>query len=187
MNFKSLNRGQKKKKPHPKNDTPTPKTNRWPTRDTTPPTIMSEILEALKDAVNPKRREQATTETYDPKTRGPYADPAAAGDGQPEVSPPAAEAQDPGRAEQTDLSSTTTVAGKQQPTTTGPSRSPKRASDAGYGAPEGTYGPHRSRVANALDPRVDSDRDGRPSHGLSDVGPAAAKPVHREGGKYGLS
>ncbi|KAK0649551.1 hypothetical protein B0T16DRAFT_410301 [Cercophora newfieldiana] len=42
---------------------------------------------------------------------------------------------------------------------------------AGYGAgpvgnprstaPEGTYGPHTSRVANALDPRVDSDRDGR--------------------------
>lgn len=39
---------------------------------------------------------------------------------------------------------------------------------AGFGAsggggggsvPEGTYGPHSSRVANALDPRVDSDRD----------------------------
>jgi hypothetical protein len=29
------------------------------------------------------------------------------------------------------------------------------------GAPEGTYGPHNSRIANALDPRVDSDRDGR--------------------------
>ncbi|KAK4039187.1 hypothetical protein C8A01DRAFT_36874 [Parachaetomium inaequale] len=31
----------------------------------------------------------------------------------------------------------------------------------GYGgeAPEGTYGPHTSRMANALDPRVDSDRD----------------------------
>ncbi|KAL2264898.1 hypothetical protein VTJ83DRAFT_7408 [Remersonia thermophila] len=28
-----------------------------------------------------------------------------------------------------------------------------------YGAPEGTYGPHSSRVANAMDPRVDSDRD----------------------------
>lgn len=25
--------------------------------------------------------------------------------------------------------------------------------------PEGTYGPHNSRVANALDPRVDSDLD----------------------------
>jgi hypothetical protein len=29
------------------------------------------------------------------------------------------------------------------------------------GAPEGTYGPHGSRIANALDPRVDSDRDHR--------------------------
>jgi hypothetical protein len=32
------------------------------------------------------------------------------------------------------------------------------------GAPEGTHGPHGSRVANAADPRVDSDRDG--SHNL---------------------
>jgi hypothetical protein len=30
-----------------------------------------------------------------------------------------------------------------------------------HGAPAGTYGPHGSRVANAADPRVDSDRDGR--------------------------
>ena len=30
---------------------------------------------------------------------------------------------------------------------------------SGTGVPEGTYGPHSSRVANALDPRVDSDRD----------------------------
>ncbi|PHH64137.1 hypothetical protein CDD81_5012 [Ophiocordyceps australis] len=29
-----------------------------------------------------------------------------------------------------------------------------------HGAPEGTYGPHESRAANAADPRVDSDRDG---------------------------
>ncbi|KAF7542708.1 hypothetical protein G7046_g10124 [Stylonectria norvegica] len=28
------------------------------------------------------------------------------------------------------------------------------------GAPEGTYGTHNSRVANAADPRIDSDRDG---------------------------
>ncbi|KAK1836414.1 hypothetical protein QBC39DRAFT_406991 [Podospora conica] len=33
------------------------------------------------------------------------------------------------------------------------------------GAPEGTYGPHGSRVANAADPRVDSDRDGSHGHG----------------------
>lgn len=29
-----------------------------------------------------------------------------------------------------------------------------------HSAPEGTHGPHSSRVANAADPRVDSDRDG---------------------------
>lgn len=31
----------------------------------------------------------------------------------------------------------------------------------GYDDPEGTHGPHNSRVANAVDPRVDSDRDHR--------------------------
>lgn len=31
---------------------------------------------------------------------------------------------------------------------------------ATHGAPEGTHGPHNSRIANAMDPRVDSDRDG---------------------------
>lgn len=51
----------------------------------------------------------------------------------------------------------------------------------------GTYGPHRSRIANTLDPRVDPGRDGRPSHGLSDYGGAAAKPANKEGGKRGLS
>ncbi|KAK0611274.1 hypothetical protein B0T14DRAFT_530071 [Immersiella caudata] len=38
------------------------------------------------------------------------------------------------------------------------------------GAPEGTYGPHSSRMANALDPRVDSDRDGRGSMGTASSG-----------------
>jgi hypothetical protein len=33
------------------------------------------------------------------------------------------------------------------------------------GAPEGTYGPHSGRVANAADPRVDSDRDHRGTSG----------------------
>ncbi|KAK3941268.1 hypothetical protein QBC46DRAFT_106849 [Diplogelasinospora grovesii] len=33
-----------------------------------------------------------------------------------------------------------------------------------HNAPEGTHGPHSSRVANAADPRVDSDRDG--SHNM---------------------
>lgn len=34
-------------------------------------------------------------------------------------------------------------------------------SDKKHEAPEGTHGPHSSRVANAADPRVDSDRDHR--------------------------
>lgn len=40
-----------------------------------------------------------------------------------------------------------------------------------HGAPAGTYGPHGSRVANAADPRVDSDRDGR---GAIHTGPGPA-------------
>lgn len=35
---------------------------------------MSEIVENLKDAVDPSRREKATVPTYDPEQRGPYAD-----------------------------------------------------------------------------------------------------------------
>ncbi|KAH7347240.1 hypothetical protein B0T11DRAFT_140539 [Plectosphaerella cucumerina] len=31
----------------------------------------------------------------------------------------------------------------------------------GYNDPAGTHGPHHSAVGNAMDPRVDSDRDGR--------------------------
>lgn len=34
-------------------------------------------------------------------------------------------------------------------------------SDKTHETPEGTSGPHSGRVANAADPRVDSDRDGR--------------------------
>ncbi|KAL2023107.1 hypothetical protein VTK56DRAFT_3713 [Thermocarpiscus australiensis] len=41
-----------------------------------------------------------------------------------------------------------------------------------HGAPAGTYGPHGSRVANAADPRVDSDRDGRGALGSTGPGPA---------------
>ena len=114
---------------------------------------MSDILENIKDAVNPKRREKATPPDYDPKTRGAYAD-----------EPPA-----------------TGQAGLSAPTNTDPStapdRSPKLATNTNLNAPEGTFGPHESRVANALDPRVDSDRDGRPSHGISDYGGAAANPA----------
>lgn len=42
----------------------------------------------------------------------------------------------------------------------------------GSGAPEGTYGTHNSRVANAADPRIDSDRDHRGTAATSHVGPA---------------
>lgn len=35
----------------------------------------------------------------------------------------------------------------------------------GYNDPESTHGPHSSRLANAADPRVDSDRDNRGAHG----------------------
>ncbi|KAL2133220.1 hypothetical protein VTI74DRAFT_2729 [Chaetomium olivicolor] len=155
---------------------------------------MSDIIDAIKDAVNPKRREQATVETYDPKKRGPYAEESTSGDGQPELSPPK-EAHDPARREHVDLSSAGKRSGSLASQTlntaeepgTGPNRAPKLATNTGYGAPKGTYGPHKSRIANALDPRVDSDRDGKPSHGLSDVGAAATKPVHKKGAKYGLS
>lgn len=34
-------------------------------------------------------------------------------------------------------------------------------SDKAHEQPEGTHGPHSSRAANAADPRIDSDRDGR--------------------------
>lgn len=40
-----------------------------------------------------------------------------------------------------------------------------------HGAPEGTYGTHNSRIANAADPRIDSDRDGR---GAIGTGPGPA-------------
>ncbi|KAK3385709.1 hypothetical protein B0H63DRAFT_473444 [Podospora didyma] len=40
----------------------------------------------------------------------------------------------------------------------------------GGGVREGTYGPHNSRIANALDPRVDSDMDGRGTTGTTGAG-----------------
>ncbi|KAK1830991.1 hypothetical protein QBC39DRAFT_372302 [Podospora conica] len=45
-------------------------------------------------------------------------------------------------------------------------------------APEGTYGPHTTRTANTLDPRVDSDMDGRA---------AAAAPTHQAPVAAGLN
>lgn len=37
----------------------------------------------------------------------------------------------------------------------------------GYNDPTGTHGPHSSRAANAADPRIDSDRDGRAAPGAA--------------------
>lgn len=64
---------------------------------------MSEIIHAIKDAVNPERREQATVPTYDAQKRGPYPSANVAGSSQPELKPPT-ESQNPSRAEQTYLS-----------------------------------------------------------------------------------
>jgi len=57
---------------------------------------------------------------------------------------------------------------------------------------EGTYGPHGSRIANAADPRVDSDRDNRhlgaagtaggAGGGMMSGGPAAAPGQYHSGG-----
>lgn len=69
---------------------------------------MSEIVDAIKDAVNPKRRQEATVETYDPEKRGPYTDQTTSGDAQPQVSPSTNEGQDARRAEQTNLSNPAT-------------------------------------------------------------------------------
>jgi hypothetical protein len=55
-----------------------------------------------------------------------------------------------------------------------------------HGAPEGTYGPHSSRMANAADPRVDSDRDGRGAHGthgVSGIG-SGPGPAHNTAGPH---
>ena len=49
---------------------------------------MSEIVENLKDAIDPSRREKATVPAYDPQKRGPYAD--STGHGHPEVAVPKA-------------------------------------------------------------------------------------------------
>lgn len=73
---------------------------------------MSDIIESLKDVVDPSRREQATTESYDPHTRGPYPDHKPTTDNNPgslaapEASQPALEKADPARKEQADLSET---------------------------------------------------------------------------------
>ncbi|KAK4119080.1 hypothetical protein N657DRAFT_650637 [Parathielavia appendiculata] len=144
---------------------------------------MSDIVEAIKDAVNPKRREQATVETYDPHKRGPYPDQPPTGDGQPGLSPSTTtEAQNPGTAERSDLSSTVAAGGQHSGSVTS-----QTLNSAQPSAAQSSAGRSRSRVAEALDPRAESTGNGSGSQGLGDYGGAATKPVHKEGGKYGLS
>ncbi|KAK3402423.1 hypothetical protein B0T20DRAFT_346255 [Sordaria brevicollis] len=127
---------------------------------------MSDIIGNIKEALNPKEREQATVPDYDPHKRGPYPDDqastivneATANSTKSQVSPPKGDAPDAKAATSTQ-------------------EAHKVASEVGFNAPKGTYGPHGSRIANFLDPRVDSDRDGHQKHGLSEMGPVAAKPA----------
>jgi len=121
---------------------------------------MSEVIENLREAINPKKREEATAPSYDPKVRGPYAD---APPGQSQLDHPRGEAPAQPRTE------------TRSDTMTAPDLTPKAATDVNFNAPKGTYGPHSSRLANALDLRVDSDRDGSPKHGVSGYGGAAAR------------
>ncbi|KAK4228630.1 hypothetical protein QBC38DRAFT_147979 [Podospora fimiseda] len=69
---------------------------------------MSDIIESLKDVVNPSRHEEATHETYNPHTRGPYPDREPTSqkpENQPSLALPVEnEAENPARAEQTNLS-----------------------------------------------------------------------------------
>lgn len=125
---------------------------------------MSDIVENLKDAINPSRREKATAPAYDPRTRGAYAEAPAE---QPQLAPPL-----DGK-----TAAEKNAAGSNHTKMTAPDSSPKLATNANFNAPEGTYGPHNSRIANALDPRVDSDRDGHPAHGVSGYGGASSQPV----------
>lgn len=71
------------------------------------------------------------------------------------------------------------AAGGPQHMSGGPAGAPPSMHGAGgYGSsnnrvPEGTYGPHSSRLANAADPRVDSDRDGGFGRTTHHANPAA--------------
>ncbi|KAK1759997.1 hypothetical protein QBC47DRAFT_357809 [Echria macrotheca] len=122
---------------------------------------MSDILANLKDAVNPKRREKATPPDYDAQKLGAHAN-----------APPSSDTAEPKLL----ASDADNTGNPNAARTTAPDTSPKLATDTGFNAPKGTYGPHQSRLANALDPRVDSDRDGHPAHGVSGYGGAAAQP-----------
>lgn len=63
---------------------------------------------------------------------------------------------------------------------------PETGSNTGYNDREGTHGPHGSRVANAADPRVDSDRDHRAAPGAySSAGNTAGTGTYGSSGAYG--
>lgn len=56
----------------------------------------------------------------------------------------------------------------------GPGHTRDPTATTGSHVPEGTYGPHGSRTANTLDPRVDSDRDGSNTAGAAHTGTHAS-------------
>jgi hypothetical protein len=59
----------------------------------------------------------------------------------------------------------------------------------GFNDPEGTHGPHASRTANALDPRVDSDADHRnaPQTGAGATTGSYGAASHTTTGNTGIS
>ena len=62
------------------------------------------------------------------------------------------------------------------PGTAAPALAPAQTAGTFGGVPEGTYGPHRTRAGNTLDPTVDSDLDRTP-RGMAQQG----------GGAYGMA
>jgi hypothetical protein len=70
------------------------------------------------------------------------------------------------------IRSTGGMTGNQHTSGTGIGGSGMTGMTGTHGAPTGTHGPHGSRMANAADPRIDSDRDGR---GAIGTGPGPAR------------
>jgi hypothetical protein len=70
------------------------------------------------------------------------------------------------------IRSTGGMTGSQHTPGTGAGGSGMTGMTGTHGEPTGTHGPHSSRMANAADPRVDSDRDGR---GAIGTGPGPAR------------
>lgn len=105
---------------------------------------MSDILSYIKDAVNPKHREQATIPgTYDPHEQGPYPDrpSAAVRTSETQVEPPTTTTEQP---------NTQGAAGVGNGEGAGQlgAGTPKYGTVKGLNAPEGTYGPHGSKIAS---------------------------------------